>query len=110
MRYDKRLFEYVSPAVRTSRRDFQQVLRFHGIRAGHAVENIIEKELRIFGVAMLAKCNEVLSLPHYSVCNEYDDLFLGTYAKVFMWHENMPTQPVPRNVQFAEGPAAVSPV
>jgi hypothetical protein len=104
MWHHKRLFKHIPPAVRTARRNLQQVLGFHWIRAGDAIKKIIEKELRVFGIAILAKCDEVLRPSHYAIRNEYDDLFLGNSGKVLVCHEHAPTQARSQKCPFAESP------
>ena len=52
--FNQRLIENLSPAIRTFRWRFQNVIRHARIGSGDAVENIIEWNLSTFVVAMLA--------------------------------------------------------
>ncbi len=77
MGYDKSLFEHFSSAVRTDSRYFKDILRSHRIRPSDAIKKMIEKDFRVFIIAVLAKRNEALCLPQHCGSDEYDDLFFG---------------------------------
>ena len=84
--HNESFFEHFPAAVRTPGRDLEQIFRSHRIRAGYAIKKVIEEELGVLGIAMLAECNQVLRLPQDGVGDKYDDLFLGDSMKVVVWH------------------------
>ncbi len=75
--HDKSLFEHFSSTVRTDSRYFKDVLRSHRIRPGDAIKEMIEKDFRVFRIAVLAKRNEALCLSQHCRSDEYDDLLFG---------------------------------
>jgi hypothetical protein len=73
-RWNQRFFQNLSPTIRTFRRFSQNVIRHARIGAGNAVENIIERGLGSFLIAMLSRLNEPLSVAESCGLDEHDNL------------------------------------
>src|SRR5262245_58265340 len=59
-------YDNLTPALRTLRRRFQNVIRHAGVGAGNAVEDVIERNLGASWIAVLAGLDQLLRLRRVS--------------------------------------------
>src|SRR5215471_7295732 len=87
-RFNQRLFENLSPAVRTFRRFFQNVIRHARIGSGDPVENVIERNLSTFLIAVLAGFDHPLRQAENRRLDEHDNLLLWCWVEEVAGHWN----------------------
>ena len=85
-RFDESLFQNITPTIRALRRVLQNVIRHAMIRAGDAVEDVIERNLNTVGIAVLARVDLLFGLMQRSRIHQNDVLFLRCWIEEVTRH------------------------
>ena len=101
MRFDQCLFEDLTPTVRALRRFFENVIGHARIGADELIEYMVERNLGVIHVAMVAGLDHTFGFTQSRDIDEDDVLFFRRWVEEIALHTMQAEQAVDRMLAFA---------